>query len=60
MEENIERKIEAIIQSLANLRIDGIILDSSYFSNYKAQILNDMNEQKKLILKMEGNNGKHK
>lgn len=61
MKEELENKREAIVQALANLKIDGISVDESYLLDYENKATESLNiNVPKLILKFGGNNGINK
>ena len=61
MKEKLENKREAIVQALANLKIDGISVDESYLLDYENKATESLNiNVPKLILKFGGNNGINK
>ena len=61
MKEELENKREAIVQALANLKIDGISVDESYLLDYENRVTESLNiNVPKLMLKFGGNNGINK
>ena len=61
MKEELENKREAIVQGLANLKIDGISVDESYLLDYENKVNESLNPNiPKLVLKFGGNNGINK
>ena len=61
MKEKLENKREAIVQALANLKIDGISVDESYLLDYENKVTESLNiNVPKLTLKFGGNNGINK
>ncbi len=61
MKEKLENKREAIVQALANLKIDGISVDESYLLDYENKVTESLNiNVPKLMLKFGGNNGINK
>ena len=61
MKEKLENKREAIVQALANLKIDGISVDESYLLDYENKVAESLNiNVPKLMLKFGGNNGINK
>lgn len=61
MKEELENKREAIVQALANLKIDGISVDESYLLDYENKVTESLNiNVPKLMLKFGGNNGINK
>ena len=61
MKEKLENKREAIVQALANLKIDGISVDESYLLDYENKVTESLNiNVPKLTLKSGGNNGINK
>lgn len=61
MKEKLENKREAIVQALANLKIDGISVDESYLLDYENKVTESLNiSVPKLMLKFGGNNGINK
>lgn len=61
MKKKLENKREAIVQALANLKIDGISVDESYLLDYENKVTESLNiNVPKLMLKFGGNNGINK
>ena len=61
MKQKLENKREAIVQALANLKIDGISVDESYLLDYENKVTESLNiNVPKLMLKFGGNNGINK
>ena len=61
MKEKLENKREAIVQALANLKINGISVDESYLLDYENKVIESLNiNVPKLMLKFGGNNGINK
>lgn len=61
MKEKLENKREAIVQALANLKINGISVDESYLLDYENKVTESLNiNVPKLMLKFGGNNGINK
>ena len=61
MKEKLENKREAIVQALANLKIDGISVYESYLLDYENKVTESLNiNVPKLMLKFGGNTGINK